>query len=105
MGEVHIDWIVKLPESEDGYDNVLVCVDRITKFAYFIPEKCTDTAQSTARRVRLFTGVVFCVHGPPKVIISDRDKTLTAEVFTNLIKVMNIEQVMGTTQELLPASI
>ena len=37
--------------------------------------------------------------GPPKVIISDRDKTLTAEVFTNLMKVMNIEQVMGTSYQ------
>ena len=66
----------------------------ITKFAYFIPAKGTDTTQDTAKR--LF-GSIFCVHGPPKVIISDRDKTLTAEIFKHLMKVMNIQQIMGTS--------
>ena len=48
--EVHIDWIVALPMPEEGYDNILVCVERITKFAYFIPAKSTDTAQDTAMK-------------------------------------------------------
>ena len=96
MDEVHIDWIVGLLVSEKGYDSILVCVDRITKFAYFIASKSTDTAQDTAKR--LFAAI-FCVHGPPKVIISDRDKTLTAEIFKNLMKIMNIQQLMGTSYE------
>ena len=82
--------------SEEGFDNILVYVARITKFAYFIPAKSTDTAQETAKR--LFAAI-FCVHGPPKVIISDRDKTLTAEIFKNLMKMMNIQQLMGTSYE------
>ena len=85
---MHIDWIVALPVvSEEGYDNILVCVERITKFAYFIPAKGKDTVQDTAKR--LF-GSIFCVHGPTQVIISYRDKTLTAEIFKHLMKVMNI---------------
>ena len=49
--EVHMDWIAALPVSEEGFDNILVCVERITKFAYFIPAKSTDTAQDTAKRL------------------------------------------------------
>ena len=33
------------------------------------------------------------------MIISDRDKTLTAEIFKNLMKIMNIQQLMGTSYE------
>ena len=33
------------------------------------------------------------------MIISDRDKTLTAEIFKNLMKTMNIQQLMETSYE------
>ena len=63
---VHAGWITNLPVSEEGYDQILVVVDRVTKFAYLIPAKETDTAEDTVSR--LFQ-VVFCVHGPPRMLL------------------------------------
>ena len=88
---VHADWITNLPVSEEGYDQILVVVDRVTKFAYLIPAKETDTAEDTAGR--LFQ-VVFCVHGPPKMLVSDRDRRFTEKVFQKLMQLIGCKQKM-----------
>ena len=88
---VHADWITSLPVSEEGYDQILVVVDRVTKFAYLIPAKETDTAEDTAGR--LFQAV-FCVHGPPKMLVSDRDRRFTEKVFQKLMQLIGCKQKM-----------
>ena len=58
-----MDWIVALPVSEEGYDSILVCVERITKFApYFIASKSTDTAQDTLQKDYLQRYFVYMDH-------------------------------------------
>ena len=47
----------------------LLVMDRLTKYAYFIATKNTDTAEDTAKR--LFA-CVFSIHGGPSVIVSCR---------------------------------
>jgi hypothetical protein len=44
---VTMDFIPELPECE-GYDNVLVIVDKLTKYAIFIPTTTTITKKGTA---------------------------------------------------------
>ena len=87
---VHADWIV----SEEGVDQILVVVYRVTKFAYMIPAKETDTAEDTAGR--LFQ-VVFCVHGPPKMLVSDRDRRFTEKGFQRLMQLIGCKQRMDLT--------
>ena len=44
---VSMDFIPELPES-DGYNNILVIVDKLTKYAIFIPTTTTITEKGTA---------------------------------------------------------
>ena len=71
-----MDFIEGLPKSE-GKDNIMVVVDRFTKFAHFIGLTHPYMAQDVAR---IFLDRVIKVHRVPKTIICDRDK-----IFTNLI--------------------
>jgi hypothetical protein len=39
--EIAMDFIVRLPRTQSGYDSIWVIVDRLTKVAHFIPIKTT----------------------------------------------------------------
>jgi hypothetical protein len=88
-----MDWVTDLPQTAAGFDAVLVVVDRVTKYAYFVPAKKSDTAEITARR--LFA-VVFCVHGAPGTVVSDRDARFTSKFFGSLLGLMHVKQSMST---------
>ena len=90
---IQADWITGLPRTEEGYNTILVVMDRLTKYAYFIPARTTDTAEDTAKT--LFARV-FSIHGCPSVIISDRQTTFCAQFFTELLRIMRVKQRMGT---------
>lgn len=77
---VHLDFMSNLPVS-NGYDSVLILVDRFSKFAYFLPCTTTITAQETAE---LLLRNVFCTHDLPKIIISDRDPRFISETWKSL---------------------
>ena len=72
-----MDFIEGLLKSE-GKDNVLVVVDRFTKFAHFIGLSHPYIAQEVARA---FMDRVVALHGVTSVIISDRDKIFTSNVW------------------------
>jgi hypothetical protein len=66
--DISMDFITHLPESH-GYDAVLVVVDRLTKFRYYIPYKGTCDTEEAAR---LFRDHIWRYHGLPETIVSDR---------------------------------
>ncbi|GKB88307.1 putative reverse transcriptase domain-containing protein [Tanacetum coccineum] len=43
------DFVMKLPKSSQGYNTIWVIVDRLTKFAIFVPIRKTDLLEKTAR--------------------------------------------------------
>ena len=45
FADITMDFIVKLPISGKGFDSILVIVDRLTKYAKFIPFKEAHSAQ------------------------------------------------------------
>ena len=92
MEEIQMDFITDLPPTTNGYDTILVVVDRLTKFAYFIAAKKTDSARMTA--VRVFERV-FSIHGAPKVVHSDRDTRFTSLFYASLMKLMGVNQAMN----------
>lgn len=69
-----MDFIEGLPKSE-GADTLLVVVDKLTKFSYFLTLAHPFTATEVARKLM---DSVFKVHGLPKAIVSDRDKVFTS---------------------------
>ena len=91
---IQMDWITGLPKTEEGFDQILVCVDRLTKYAYFIEAANTDTAEDVANRL---WKRVISIHGLPSCIISDRDTKFCAEFFKSLMQFMRVKQRMGTS--------
>ena len=76
-----MDFIVKLPLSKDTitdtkYDSILVVVDRLTKYAHFIPWKEKRNAKNLAK---VILKEIIANHGIPQKIISDRDKLFTSK--------------------------
>nr|GEU49187.1 hypothetical protein [Tanacetum cinerariifolium] len=46
---ITMDFVTKLPKSSQGYDTIWVIVDRLTKFAIFVPMRETDPIEKLAR--------------------------------------------------------
>ena len=69
-----MDFITGLPKSQ-GYDVILVVVDRLTKFVHFMPLSHLYTAAKVAQA---FMIGVFKLHGLPRSIMSDGDAAFTS---------------------------
>jgi hypothetical protein len=67
--DLSMDFVDGLPKSE-GYTVILVILDRLTKFAHFLPLKHPYTAATVAQ---VFLDNILKLHGIPQSIVSDRD--------------------------------
>ncbi|GBG62370.1 hypothetical protein CBR_g30324 [Chara braunii] len=71
------------PRDRLGHDDILTDVDRLSKYARFLPCKYYSTAPELARL--LHTGWI-CGHGVPEDIVSDRDTCLMSAFWTALMQ-------------------
>ena len=90
---ISIDLMVKLPPTQSGSDAVLVIVNRLTKYAIFVP--CSETLTSRGL-VDLLTAHVVREKGWPRYIVSDRDTRATAADFQQWIQEHDIDHFMTT---------
>jgi hypothetical protein len=70
-----MDFITHLPKTDDGYDCIMVVIDKFSKRAHFFPTTSEMSAHGTAQ---LFFDTVWKAHGLPSSIISDRDSKFTS---------------------------
>jgi hypothetical protein len=76
-----MDFIEKLPKSE-GYDTIMVVVDRFSKYVHFFPLKHLFSAQLVAQ---VILDNVVKLHGVPQSIVSDRDKIFTSVFWKHFV--------------------
>jgi len=76
-----------------GYDSILVVVNRLTKIVHFIPTTEKTSAEELAR---LFRDNVWKLHGLPKSIISDRGPQFAAGLMRELNEMLGIKSKLLT---------
>jgi len=89
---VSCDFIVDLPSS-NGYDSVLVFVDRFMKMCHLIACLKTTDAPEFAR---LLLDNVIRLHGIPEAIVSDRGSIFTSHFWKSLASMMNMKRRLST---------
>jgi len=89
---ISVDFITKLPLAQ-GYDSILVVVDRLTKMVHFIPTTEKTLVEGLAR---LFRDNVWKLYGLPESIISDRRPQFTMGMMWKLNRVLEIKSKLST---------
>jgi len=86
------DFITKLLLAQ-GYDLILVVVDRLIKIVHFISTTERTSAKGLAR---LFRDNMWKLYRLPESIISDRGLQFVAELIKELNRMLEIESKMST---------
>ena len=89
--DISVDFVVDLPESE-GYKNVMVVVDRLSKYRYLIP--CNKMEAPDV--ARMFLRYVWCNHGLPDTIVSDRGKQFISAFHDELCSQLKVDPRFST---------
>jgi transposase InsO family protein len=76
-----MDFIVGLPMTTHKFDWIWVIVDWFTKLAHF---KLVNTRYDAQKYAKINAARVLCLHGVPKMIISDRGSQFIARFLEQL---------------------
>ncbi|GJY27602.1 retrotransposon protein, putative, ty3-gypsy subclass [Tanacetum coccineum] len=91
--KITIDFMTKLPKTSTGQDTIWVIVDRLTKYAYFLPMKEIDSMEKLTRQ---YLKEVFSRHGVLVWKISNRDSRFTSHFWQSLQKALGTQLDMST---------
>nr|GEW64202.1 putative reverse transcriptase domain-containing protein [Tanacetum cinerariifolium] len=90
---IAMDFVTKLPRTSSGHDTIWVIVDRLTKFAHFLPIR---EDYKMDRLARLYLNEIFARHGVPISIISDRDSRFTSRFWQSMQEALGTRLDMST---------
>nr|GEU82409.1 reverse transcriptase domain-containing protein [Tanacetum cinerariifolium] len=75
--KIPMDFITKLPKTTNGYNTIWVIVDRLIKYAHFLPMRENDLME---KLMKLYMKEIVTQHGVLVSIISDRDEVGDAQL-------------------------
>lgn len=93
---IMMDFIPKLPLS-NGFDNILVIFDKLTKYTIFIP---TTVKINEVEMARLFFKHVIMKFGIPHQIILDRDTRWHRDFWKEICRLMGMKRSLTTSYHL-----
>lgn len=79
--QISMDFVSGLPLTRRKHDAIWVVVDRLTKFAHFLPIRMD---YRVSRLAEIFQQEIVRLHGMPTAIISDRDPRFTSRFWKSL---------------------
>ena len=92
-----MDFVTGLPQSADwkdnGYDSILVIIDRLTKMVYYEPVQATITTPTLAE---VIINVVVRHYGLPDSIVSNRSSIFTSKFWSSLCYFLSIKRKLST---------
>jgi hypothetical protein len=91
--DISMDFIEGLPSS-NGYSVIMVVVDRLIKYAYFVALKHLFFAATVAKA---FITNVVRLHGIPTSIVSDRDKMFLSSFWQALFQLQGTQLCMSSS--------
>jgi hypothetical protein len=89
---ITMDFVEGLPPTAQA-NCILVVVDKFTKYNHFIALKHPFTAAGVAK---VFLENIYKLHGMPAVIISDRDKIFTSNLWKELFALAKVNLSMSS---------
>nr|GEV72683.1 reverse transcriptase domain-containing protein [Tanacetum cinerariifolium] len=90
---ITMDFVTKLPSTQNGNNTIWVVVDRLTKSAHFLSIRENDPIDELAR---LYLEEVVTRQGIPVSIICDQDPRFTSNFWMSFQKVMSTQLDMST---------
>ncbi len=89
-----MDFVIVLPHTQKNHDAVWVIVDRLTKFAHFLPVRMD---YSMDRLAKLYIDEVVRLHRVLVSIVFDRDLRFTLRFWGSLKKALGTRLNFSTT--------
>jgi len=89
---INMDFIVRLPKS-NGYDTIMVVIDKLSKYGHFIPLRHLYSTRSVAE---IFTKEIVKLHDIPSSIVSDRDSIFFSLFWEELFSLQDSTLKMST---------
>ena len=93
--DLSMKFIMGLPTTANGDNAILTFVDRLTKYAHFVPTVNTFTAAGFAD---LYIRNVYRLHGLSKTIVCGKDWRFTADFFKEIFGRLRVELKFSTAQ-------
>jgi len=78
---ITMDFVVGLPRTIQKFDSIWVIVDRLTKFAHFLP---INIRYPLEKLTKLYIREIVRLHGVLTSIVSDRDPKFTSKFWGSL---------------------